>query len=245
MAKTHYGVTTCAAVIPQTGLSKDLFLIALPSDDLRIAAAEMMEKGLLQEKEGRIHLEETFAQSIDIKKDGDAETCMAFLQKLLEEMEASPCVEEERDYLSVFQTFHRTSQLLAGVSSASDIKLAELSAALVNLLKDPCISFINKTDLDSLAWLKVKCDMEFSLTLKIMQRIKDEKDHGKITAMLTFAESSMKKLDEAGKYGLLEPAFADEIKKMSPHIAALLKLHKAVALMSDTLDSFDILEKNA
>lgn len=214
MNQSYHNTLACASILPPHGINYELFLRNLPGDGALRAVVSLTKERILLVSGDNILFDPNRAEAADLNTAYEnPEGVLIFLAGMLKEMMDCPCVEENRNYISILHTFQNACKQFCGRNEELDDQLAELLASLVNLLDVPMIHFVKK-DMDFEAYdrshLDVLCSAEASLALKTLDRgLDEEEDSVRKLGLYRFTYDSLQ-LVSALVHGPLSPDEATE-----------------------------------
>lgn len=209
MNQSYHNTLACASILSPHGINYELFLRNLPDDGTLKAVVPLVKERVLRPSGDNILFDPNRVEATDLSAACEnPEDVLIFLAGMLKEMMDCPCVEENRDYISVLHTFQNACKQFCGRNEELDDQLAELLASLVNLLDVPMIHFAKK-DMDFEAYdrrhLDVLRSAEASLALKTLDRgLDEEEDSARKLGLCRFTYDSLQ-LVSALLHGPLSP----------------------------------------
>lgn len=209
MKKSYYCMLGCLAILPPNGINYELFFRNLPNEEALKAVVPLAKERVLRPSGDNILFDPNRVEAADLNTAYEnPEEVLIFLAGMLKEMMDCPCVEENRDYISVLHTFQNACKQFCGRNDELNDQLAELLASLVDLLDVPMIHFVKK-DMDFEAYdrshLVVLCSAEASLALKTLERgLEEKEDSARKLRLYRFTYDSLQ-LVSALLHGPLSP----------------------------------------
>lgn len=194
MNQTAYDVLTCAGVLPVAGIDHNLFMKCI-NTEMVMAMIPLFREGILGLRGFKLVLNDNPDVRVSLHEHENPTVLVSFLEGLLNEMKASPRVEEKRNYISVLHIFQNACERFCGRSNDLDDQLAELSTSLVNLLEEPFFHFLTKEmKCDNKEYLSILCNAEETLVLKALDRAYEEPETGEQLTLFRFCLESLQSI---------------------------------------------------